>query len=42
MLATFQAPDRGGFHQERQTISREDALKRAQELFEKKGGVGIG
>lgn len=37
MLATFQAPDRGGFHQERQAISREDALKRAQELFEKKG-----
>lgn len=38
MLAAFQGQDRGGFQQERLTISKEDALKRAQELFEKKGG----
>ena len=44
MLATLQAAGRGfpRERQERQTISREDALKRAQELFEKRGKDGRG
>ena len=42
VLATLQAAGRGfpKERQERQTISREDALKRAQELFEKRGKDG--